>query len=133
MSPPPLLRFTDAAAERLGVLLSEAGEASPAGMRVGVRARGCNGLSYYMEYAHERAPGDHEVNVRGLRLFVDTASVLYLVGSEVDWRADSLSAGFVFRNPNEAARCGCGESFSVSAPSAEGGDGGGAGGGAAKK
>jgi iron-sulfur cluster assembly protein len=97
------LTVTEAAAERIQALLAKRGKPS-VGVRVGVRSRGCSGLSYTLEYADEKGKFDEVVE--------DTA-VMFILGTEMDYVDEKLQSGFTFRNPNEKGRCGCGESFHV--------------------
>tara|TARA_B100000686_G_scaffold211241_1_gene218093 strand:- start:619 stop:954 length:336 start_codon:yes stop_codon:yes gene_type:complete len=108
----PMMNVTDAAAERVKSLLQQRGKGS-AGVRIGVRTAGCSGLSYTLEYANEKAEFDEIVEDNGVTIFVDPKAVLFLVGTEMDFVEDKLKSGFVFSNPNEKGRCGCGESFHV--------------------
>ena len=106
------LSVTDAAAERVQALLTARGKPS-VGIRVGVRARGCSGLSYTLEYADEKGRFDEIVEDKGVTILVDPKAVMFILGTEMDYVEEKLQAGFVFRNPNEKGRCGCGESFHV--------------------
>ena len=106
------MTMTDAAAQRIQALL--AGRGKPAlGVRVGVRARGCSGLSYTLEYADEKGKFDEVVEDKGVTILVDPKAVMFILGTEMDYVEEKLQSGFVFRNPNEKGRCGCGESFHV--------------------
>lgn len=108
----PIISLTEAASERVKALV--AGSDKPVlGLRLGVKARGCSGLTYVLEYAEEPKGDEEVVEVNGVKLLVDGASIMYLIGLELDYVEDKLQSGFVFRNPNETGRCGCGESFSV--------------------
>lgn len=104
--------LSDAAAARVRALMEQSSE-PVAGLRIGVNAKGCSGLSYVMEYAKEKAPLEDEIEHKGVRIFIDPAAIMYLFGTEMDYEETTMSSGFVFRNPNETGRCGCGESFSV--------------------
>jgi len=106
------MTVTDAAAQRIQALLASRGKPA-AGVRVGVRARGCSGLSYTLEYADERGKFDEVVQANGVTILVDPKAVMFILGTEMDWVEEKLQSGFVFRNPNEKGRCGCGESFHV--------------------
>ena len=108
----PMMNVTDAAAERVRSLLQQRGKES-AGVRIGVRTAGCSGQSYTLEYANEKGEFDEIVEDNGVTIFVDPKAVLFLVGTEMDFVEDKLKSGFVFSNPNEKGRCGCGESFHV--------------------
>jgi iron-sulfur cluster assembly accessory protein len=110
--PPAAIRITDAAAERIKELVAKAPKPM-LGVRVGVKTKGCSGLSYVVEYAEERRKLEDEVEHNGARVFIDPQAVMYLLGSELDYRAGKMESGFSFTNPNEKGRCGCGESFSV--------------------
>jgi iron-sulfur cluster assembly protein len=88
------------------------------GLRVGVKKGGCAGMSYQVEYADSLMPGDEVVEDKGVRVLVDPTAVLFLLGTEMDYKVDKLSAQFVFKNPNEVSACGCGESVSL-APAAD--------------
>lgn len=106
------ITVTAAAAEQVRALLAK--HDKPAvGMRVSVRARGCSGMSYSLEYADTREPADEVVEVDGATILIDPKATMYVFGTEMDYVVDKLQAGFVFRNPNEKGRCGCGESFHV--------------------
>ena len=108
----PALTVTDAAALRVKELL--AARAKPAlGIRVGVRSRGCSGLSYTIEYADEKGRFDEVVEDKGVTVLIDPKATMFLLGSEMDFVEDKLQSGFTFKNPNEKGRCGCGESFHV--------------------
>lgn len=109
---PQIMTITDAAAERVRELMAKRDKPS-AGVRIGVRTKGCSGLSYTLEYADEKSPGDETVEAKGVTLLVDPKASLFLIGTEMDYVVEKLKAGFVFRNPNEKGRCGCGESFHV--------------------
>lgn len=110
----PILTLTDAAAERVKKLMAAApADEQILGLRVGVKSRGCSGLSYFVEYAKERKKLEDVIENKGVKLFVDPTAVMFLLGSEMDYREDKLQSGFVFTNPNETGRCGCGESFTV--------------------
>ena len=105
-------RFTDAAAKRIQALLAQRGKPS-AGIRIGVRARGCSGLTYTLEYADEKGRLDEVVQDKGVTVLIDPKATMFIIGTEMDYVEDKLQSGFTFRNPNEKGRCGCGESFHV--------------------
>ena len=109
--PMPALRITDAAADRLRGLMAD--KDGVVGIRVGVKTAGCSGLAYTMEMADDVAKHDEVIEDKGVRILIDPKAILFLIGTEMDWEEDKLQAGFVFRNPNEKGRCGCGESFHV--------------------
>ncbi len=106
------MTVTDAAAERIRALLSKRGKPS-AGIRVGVRSRGCSGLTYTLEYADEKGKFDEVVVHNGVTILIDPKATMFIIGTEMDFVEDKLQSGFTFRNPNEKGRCGCGESFHV--------------------
>jgi len=106
------MNITDAAAEQIRALLSKRGKPS-AGVRVGVRTAGCSGLSYTLEYADERGKFDEVVEDKGVTVLIDPKAVMFLLGSTMDYAEEQMKKGFVFANPNEKGRCGCGESFHV--------------------
>jgi iron-sulfur cluster assembly protein len=108
----PILTVTEPAAERIKVLLETRGKPS-VGIRIGLKTKGCSGLSYALEFADEAGPYDEVVEAHGVKVLIDPKAVMYLLGSQMDFVEDKLSSGFVFINPNEKGRCGCGESFHV--------------------
>ena len=107
-----VITLTDAAAARVKQLLAKSPVAT-AGLRLGVKSKGCSGLSYSIEYAAAKQPHDEVVEDKGVTIYVDPKATLFILGSEMDYVEDKLQSGFVFRNPNEKGRCGCGESFHV--------------------
>ncbi len=109
---PAALTVTERAAERIRDLLAKR-EKPAAGLRLTTPQKGCSGLSYNVDYVDEPNPLDEVVETPGGKLYIDTMSLLYIIGSEMDWQEDMFTAGFVFTNPNEKGRCGCGESFTV--------------------
>lgn len=109
---PQIMRLTDVAANRIKDILART-DRSVAGVRVGVKNGGCAGMSYTMEYAETVGPHDEVVEDKGVRLLIDQKAVLFLLGTEMDFKTDKLSAGFVFRNPNQTSACGCGESVAI--------------------
>lgn len=109
---PPMLSVTDAAAAQMKKL-KEMHSPDAAGIRLCVREGGCNGMTYAMDFVEECDPMDESIEFEGVTLMIDPMSVIYLVGTEMDYVQDKLASNFVFRNPNETGRCGCGESFSV--------------------
>jgi iron-sulfur cluster assembly protein len=104
--------ITPAASERILGLLAARGKPS-VGVRVGVRTKGCSGLSYTIEYADEIGKYDEVVDNGDYKLLIDPKAVMFIIGTEMDFVEEKLKSGFVFRNPNEKGRCGCGESFHV--------------------
>ena len=106
------MTVTDAAAERVRTLLGKR-EKESVGIRVGVRSRGCSGLSYTIEYADEKGKFDEIVQDKGVTILIDPKASMFIIGTEMDYVEDKLQSGFTFRNPNEKGRCGCGESFHV--------------------
>lgn len=104
--------ITPAASDRIKGLLAARGKPS-AGVRVGVRTKGCSGLSYTIEYADEIGKFDEVVDTGEYKLLIDPKAVMFIIGTEMDFVEEKLKSGFVFRNPNEKGRCGCGESFHV--------------------
>jgi iron-sulfur cluster assembly protein len=104
--------LTPSAVARVRQLLEGRGKPS-AGIRIGVRTKGCSGLSYTLEFADQRSPGDEIVEQDGVTLLIDAKATLFVIGAEMDYVEEKLQSGFVFRNPNEKGRCGCGESFHV--------------------
>ena len=109
---PSPIRVSDAAAKRIKALVAKA-DKPVLGLRVGVKTTGCSGMSYLVEYAEEARKFEDLVEHQGAKIFIDPKAVMFLLGSELDYRESSLESGFVFNNPNEKSRCGCGESFSV--------------------
>ena len=109
---PQLMSVTEAAAGRVKSLV-EGREKPTAGIRIGVRTKGCSGLSYTLEFADKQEPMDEVVETQGIKLLIDPKASLFLIGTEMDYEEEKLKSGFVFKNPNEKGRCGCGESFHV--------------------
>ena len=107
-----IITLSDAAAAQAKQLINK-GDSEVLGLRVGVKTAGCSGMQYDVQYATEQKQFEDKVEEKGVTLFIDPAAVMFLIGSEMDWEEDKFAARFVFRNPNEVARCGCGESFSV--------------------
>ena len=109
---PQVMKLTEAAAERIRELTKRA-DSEIVGLRVGVKNGGCAGQSYTVEYAHDVRPTDEVVEDKGVKILVDPKAVLFLLGTEMDFRIDRLSAQFVFNNPNQVSACGCGESVEL--------------------
>ena len=109
---PAALNLTASAEARIAALMSRAPEGA-IGVKLSTPRRGCSGLAYSVDYVSEARPFDERIDTAGGTLFVDGGSILYLVGSTMDWVEDDFTAGFVFQNPNAKGACGCGESFTV--------------------
>jgi iron-sulfur cluster assembly protein len=109
---PAAISLTPAAEARIAELMSRAPE-DAIGVKLSTPRRGCSVLAYSVDYVSEADAFDEKIETRGGSFYVDGASVLYLIGSTMDWREDDFAAGFVFDNPNAKGACGCGESFTV--------------------
>lgn len=109
---PAAIFLTPAAEARVAELMARAPEGT-IGVKLSTPRRGCSGLAYSVDFVTDEQPFDEKIETRGGNFYVDSASVLYLVGSTMDWREDDFTAGFVFENPNAKGACGCGESFTV--------------------
>ena len=107
-----VITLSNQAANRIKEIMSKDDENS-IGVRIGVKSGGCAGMSYIMEYAKEAKPADEVIEDKGVKVFIDPAAVIYLLGTEMDFKKDEFSSSFVFKNPNETERCGCGESFKI--------------------
>ena len=107
-----VITLSDNAANRIKEIMSKDQNKS-IGVRVGVKSGGCAGMSYNMEYAKEANPNDEVIEDKGVKVFVDSSAIMYLLGTEMDYKKEELSSTFVFKNPNETERCGCGESFKI--------------------
>jgi iron-sulfur cluster assembly protein len=107
-----IITLSDNAAKRIKEIMSSADDNS-VGVRVGVKSGGCAGMSYVMEYTKEANPNDEIIEEKGVRVFIDPSAVMYLLGTEMDYKKEEFSSSFVFKNPNETERCGCGESFKI--------------------
>ena len=105
-----IIKLSENAANRIKEIMSGA-EKNALGVRVSVKAGGCAGMSYVMEYTKKLNPNDEVIEDKGVKVFVDPGAVMYLLGTEMDYKIEELSSSFVFNNPNETERCGCGESF----------------------
>ena len=107
-----VIKLSDNAANRIKEIMSKA-DNTAIGVRVGVKSGGCAGMSYVMEYAKESKKNEEVIEDKGVKVFIDANAIIYLLGTEMDYKKDKFSSQFVFKNPNETERCGCGESFKV--------------------
>tara|TARA_B100000945_G_scaffold313036_1_gene308413 strand:- start:162 stop:497 length:336 start_codon:yes stop_codon:yes gene_type:complete len=107
-----IITLSDSAAKRIKEIMSSSNNNS-VGVRVGVKSGGCAGMSYIMEYTKEVNPNDEIIEEKGVKVFIDPSAVMYLIGTEMDYKKEEFSSSFVFKNPNETERCGCGESFKI--------------------
>tara|TARA_X000000368_G_scaffold329148_1_gene266216 strand:- start:1119 stop:1451 length:333 start_codon:yes stop_codon:yes gene_type:complete len=107
-----IIKLSDKAANRIKEIMSS-DNSNSLGVRVAVKSGGCAGMSYVMEYTSEVNPTDEIVEDKGVKVFIDAAAVMYLLGTEMDYKKEEFSSSFVFNNPNETERCGCGESFKI--------------------
>ncbi|MDA9091978.1 iron-sulfur cluster assembly accessory protein [Pelagibacteraceae bacterium] len=107
-----IIKLSDSAADRIKEIMSNA-DNTTIGVRVGVESGGCAGMSYVMEYAKNVKPNEEVIEDKGVKVLIDPNAVMYLLGTEMDYKKEKFSSQFVFKNPNETERCGCGESFKV--------------------
>ena len=107
-----VIKLSDNAAIRIKEIMSKA-DNKTIGVRVGVKSGGCAGMSYVMEYAKEAKKNEEIIEEKGVKVFIDPNAIMYLLGTEMDYKTDKFSSQFIFKNPNETERCGCGESFKV--------------------
>tara|TARA_B100000965_G_scaffold356384_1_gene334326 strand:- start:232 stop:564 length:333 start_codon:yes stop_codon:yes gene_type:complete len=107
-----VITLSEKAADRIKEIMSKDNNKS-IGVRVGVKSGGCAGMSYIMEYTQEINPNDEIIEEKGVKVFIDSSAIMYLLGTEMDYKKEEFSSNFVFKNPNETERCGCGESFKV--------------------
>ena len=107
-----IITLSDKAAQRIKEIMANTKEPS-IGVRIGVKSGGCAGMSYVMEYAKSSNSNDEVIEDKGIKVLIDPNAVMYLLGTEMDYKKEELSSTFVFKNPNETERCGCGESFKV--------------------
>ena len=107
-----VITLSDRAADRVKEIMSNAKDAI-IGVRIGVASGGCAGMSYVMEYAKKINQNDEVIEDKGVKVLIDPKAIMYLLGTEMDYKKEELSSTFVFKNPNETERCGCGESFKV--------------------
>ena len=104
------ITLSNSAATRIKEIMSK-DEKNSLGVRVGVKSGGCAGMSYIMEYTKEINPNDEVIEDKGVKVFIDAGAIMYLLGTEMDYKKEEFSSNFIFKNPNETERCGCGESF----------------------
>ena len=109
---PKVIRLTDTAAKRIHHIMEQS-EGRYIGVRVGVKNGGCAGMSYTMDYAEGQGPLDEVVEDKGVRILVDPKAVMFLLGTEMDYKREKLGARFIFTNPNQTEACGCGESVTI--------------------
>lgn len=109
---PKVMTLTDAAAERIKQIMANSPDVV-IGLRVGVKNGGCAGMEYTMEYASAQEAHEEVVEDNGVKIFIEPKAILFLLGTEMDYKTERLSSGFVFHNPNETSACGCGESVSI--------------------
>ncbi|RPG97148.1 MAG: iron-sulfur cluster assembly accessory protein [Candidatus Pelagibacter sp. TMED165] len=107
-----VIKLSDNAAKRIKEIMQSA-NSSTIGVRVGVKTGGCAGMSYVMEYAENIKPNEEVVEDKGVKVLIDPKAIMYLLGTEMDYKKEKFSSQFIFKNPNETERCGCGESFKV--------------------
>lgn len=109
---PAAINITDTAAGRIKILLEDRGKPS-VGIRVDIKQGGCSGLAYHIEYADAQDKYDEIIEDKGVKILISPKAIMYLLGTTMDYVDEKIKSGFVFINPNEKARCGCGESFNV--------------------
>ena len=109
---PQVMKLTERAADRIKAILAEKG-AGTGGLRIGIKKGGCVGMEYTMEWAAEQKPFDEVVEQDGAKVLIDPKAVMYLLGTEMDYKTEKLSSQFVFTNPNQTGACGCGESVNL--------------------
>jgi iron-sulfur cluster assembly protein len=107
-----VIKLSENAASRIKEIMSKA-ENSTIGVRIGVKSGGCAGMSYIMEYANDVKPNEEIIEEKGVKVLIDPNAVMYLLGTEMDYKREKFSSQFIFKNPNETERCGCGESFKI--------------------
>ena len=107
-----VITLSDRAAERVKEIMAQAKE-PVIGLRVGVASGGCAGMSYVMEYAKSTNPNDEIIEDKGVKVLIDPKAIMYLLGTKMDYKEDKFASSFVFNNPNETEKCGCGESFKI--------------------
>ena len=107
-----VIKLSDNAAERIKEIMSKA-EDKTIGVRVGVKSGGCAGMSYIMEYAKDIKPNEEIIEDKGVKVLIDPKAIMYLLGTEMDYKVEEFSSSFVFNNPNASTTCGCGSSFSA--------------------
>ncbi len=107
-----ILKLSDNAVQRIKEIMT-LNKTNAVGVRIGVKSGGCAGMSYVMEYAEDVKPNEEVIEEKGIKVFIDPKAIMYLLGTEMDYKKDKFSSQFVFKNPNETERCGCGESFKV--------------------
>ena len=110
---PKAITLTPAAAERVKAILAARTDKPAVGLKIGVSSKGCSGKSYTLDYAEVIGPHDEVIEDQGVKILLEPMATLYLIGTEIDYVTDKLASTFVFKNPNEKGRCGCGESFTV--------------------
>ena len=107
-----IIKLSDNAVIKIKEIMSKA-KSSTIGVRIGVKSGGCAGMSYIMEYANDKKPNEEIIEEKGVKVLIDPKAVMYLLGTEMDYKKEKFSSQFVFKNPNETERCGCGESFKI--------------------
>ena len=108
-----ILTFSNQAKTRLKEIMSSDEYKNALGLRISVKSGGCAGMTYDMNYVEELVDGDEKIEVEGVNVFIDPKAIMYLLGTEMDYKVDKFTSSFVFNNPNETERCGCGESFKI--------------------
>ena len=107
-----IIKISDNAVLRIKEIMAQA-KASTIGVRVGVKSGGCAGMTYIMEYASDIKSNEEVIEEKGVKILIDPKAIMYLLGTEMDYKKEQFSSQFIFKNPNETERCGCGESFKV--------------------
>ena len=107
-----VIKLSDKAANRIKEIISVSDD-NTLGVRIGVKSGGCAGMEYVLEYAKHINPNDEMIEDKGVKVFIDPSAIIYLIGTEMDFKKEEFSSSFVFKNPNETERCGCGESFKI--------------------
>ena len=108
-----ILTFSEKAKIRLKEIMSTNNHKDTLGLRISVTSGGCAGMTYKMDYVQKKTDGDEMINIDGVNVFIDPAAIMYILGTKMDYKEDKFSSSFVFNNPNETERCGCGESFKI--------------------